>query len=350
MEAGVEPRTLSTMWKRLLRSALAVAIVSTTRLAVAQPSGQDVATAQALFDEGKRLMQEKKYDDACPKLVESQRLDPGGGTLLAIALCHEGQGKSATAWAEFGIALGEARKDRRTDRESAALEHIRALEPKLTRVKVTVANKPEGLEIRRDGAKVGEAQWGTSLPVDPGEHVFEARAPGRKTWSSTVNVKGEGATIDVAIPALEDEPVAPPAPVVASPALSPRSPELAPSPRPTTEASDGSRTLWIAIAGSVGIVATGLAIGFGVSAGSRWDDAERACPDNRCRRAADLELGDQAGTRADVSTALFIVGGLGLATAATLWLTAPNTSSKQGVRVVPQVGAGGGGLVVGGTL
>src|SRR4051812_6941365 len=77
----------------------------------AQPSGQDLATAQALFDEGKRLMGLAKYAEACPKLVESQRIDPGGGTSFAIALCHEAEGKTATAWADFNVALGEARKD-----------------------------------------------------------------------------------------------------------------------------------------------------------------------------------------------------------------------------------------------
>ncbi|HVH46275.1 MAG TPA: hypothetical protein VM925_28235, partial [Labilithrix sp.] len=102
----------------------------------AQPSGQDAATAQALFDEGKRLMGQGKYAEACPKLIESQRIDPGGGTLFAIALCHEGEGKTATAWAEFTSALAEARRDRRADREAAAAEHIRALESKLTRVRV----------------------------------------------------------------------------------------------------------------------------------------------------------------------------------------------------------------------
>jgi hypothetical protein len=139
-------------------AALAAAAATTTTLAHAQPSGQDAAVAQALFDEGKRLMQAGKFDEGCPKLVESQRLDPAGGTLLVIALCHEGQGKTATAWAEFGVALGEARKDKRADRETAALEHIKAIEPKLTKLRLVVSGKTDGLEVRRDGARVGEAQ------------------------------------------------------------------------------------------------------------------------------------------------------------------------------------------------
>src|SRR5688500_14087990 len=109
---------------------IAAAILFTVSRAAAQPSGQDVATAQALLEDGKRLMQQGKHEEDCTKLVESQRLDPGGGTLLAIALCHEGQGKTATAWADYNVALGQARKDGRADREQTATEHIKALEPK----------------------------------------------------------------------------------------------------------------------------------------------------------------------------------------------------------------------------
>src|SRR5437016_4621333 len=133
------------------------------RIAQAQPSGSDIATAQALFEDGKRLMQQGKYAEACPKLVESQRLDPGGGTLLAIALCHEGEGKTATAWADFNIALTEARKDKHANREAAATDHIKALDAKLTKARIVVAKKIDGLEVRRDGTLVGEAQWGTPL-------------------------------------------------------------------------------------------------------------------------------------------------------------------------------------------
>src|SRR4051794_15945207 len=112
-------------------------LVCVARPAKAQSVARDPATAQALFEEGKRLMQAKHFSDACPKFAESQRLDPGGGTLFALALCHEGAGKTASAWADFNDALTEARKDKRADREAAALEHIRALEGQLTRVRLS---------------------------------------------------------------------------------------------------------------------------------------------------------------------------------------------------------------------
>ncbi|HVJ88699.1 MAG TPA: hypothetical protein VM580_02780, partial [Labilithrix sp.] len=292
--------------------------------AEAQPSGQDIATAQALFDDGKRLMQAGKYDEGCAALVESQRLDPAGGTMLMIALCHESQGKTATAWAEFGMALSDARKDRRADRESAALEHIRKLEPKLTRARIIVTEKVDGLTLHRDGSLVGEAQWRTALPIDPGEHTFEARAPGKKPWSTTVMMSGEAAVIDVTVPPLEDEPLAQVIPPANETPAQP-SPERRAAPPPEKHAS---RTPWIALAGGVGLVGVGVGIATWASASAQWKDVEAACPNGQCTSASDLEKGKNAGTMADIATASFIVGGVGLATAAVLFFTAPKDGAR----------------------
>src|SRR5215510_6829564 len=95
--------------------------------AVAQPSDSDRALATQLFKEGRDLMAQKKYAEACRKLEESQRLDPGGGTLLNLAICHESEGRSATAWAELTEALGIARRDGRIDREKLAQTRMTAL-------------------------------------------------------------------------------------------------------------------------------------------------------------------------------------------------------------------------------
>ena len=55
----------------------------------AQPSAQDAAAARALFEQARKLLADGKPEQACPKLEESQRLDPGIGTLFNMADCHE---------------------------------------------------------------------------------------------------------------------------------------------------------------------------------------------------------------------------------------------------------------------
>lgn len=275
--------------------------------ASAEPSPHDPATAQALFEDGKQLMDAGKLDEACPKLVESQRLDPGGGTLLAIALCHEKQGKTATAWAEFNVAATEARKDKRTDRETAAVDHVKALEARLTRLRLTVPPqvRAPGIEVTRDGVHVGEPQWGTALPVDPGEHVIEANAPGKVAYRGAFEVRGEGRTIDVVLPSLQDAPAQAAAKPVGMPPLERES---------SSSDARSNRLILAGIIGGVGLVATGVGAGFGLSAGSKWDDAERA---------SNVELGKDAGTAADISTVAFTVGAIGIVTGVVLWLTAP---------------------------
>jgi hypothetical protein len=337
-------------------------------IARAEPAPGDVATAQALFDEGKRLMGESRFAEACPKLAESQRLDPAGGTLLALGLCHEGEGKTASAWAEFTEALSQSRIDKRADRESAASSHIRSLEPRLTRVRVVVTKESTGLEVRRNEALIGPAQWSTPLPIDPGDYVFEAHAPGKRSWRATIPIRGEGATVDVTIPPLEDAPVV----VARKPSASESGPSSADHthepPRHGGSQDSGSSPglLLSGIAFGGGIIATGIGVGFGMSANSQWSDARAKCPGGVCPDEASKKLGSDAGHAADIATAMFVVGGVALAAAVILYVTAPSssdgsaqpamassrrsTATGRSVQLLPVVTAEGGGVVLGGRL
>jgi tetratricopeptide (TPR) repeat protein len=136
----------------------------------AEPSPADKSLATALFQQGRALLEQGRIAEACRKLEESQRLDPGGGTLLNLALCHEHEGRTATAWAEFTEAIGFARRDGRTQRVEIAETHIEQLEPKLCRMEIVVPSAADvpGLEVLRDGSPIGRAAWGAPMPIDPG--------------------------------------------------------------------------------------------------------------------------------------------------------------------------------------
>src|SRR5690349_16355314 len=94
-------------WSPMLATTLFGAIVSLAP----NTAFADEATAEALFQAGKTLMEQKKYAEACPKLEASYKLDPGVGTMLNLADCHEKEGKLARAWGEWGEARDQAKRE-----------------------------------------------------------------------------------------------------------------------------------------------------------------------------------------------------------------------------------------------
>ncbi|MBK7579742.1 MAG: hypothetical protein IPI67_05975 [Myxococcales bacterium] len=294
----------------------------------ADPTPSDRALATQLFKQGRALMQQKKHAEACPKLEESQRLDPGGGTLLNLALCHEAVGRTATAWSELSEAVSVARRDRRPDRERIASEHMKALEPRLSLLTIAVntAVAPKGLAILRDGTEVAPVAWGTPMPVDPGSHLLEVSAPGFVTWTTTVEIGPDADKRTLAVPALAaltpptpEPPAAPPTTIPIQPPAPAPLPTPPPSPQRDPAPAPSLVPAYVAI--GVGVVGIGLGSYFGLRALSKRSDSDAACQP-RCTDRA-VSLNDDARTAADLSTISFAVGAVGLGLGMYLWLDAP---------------------------
>ena len=183
---------------------LASVLVTYSVPVLAEPSAQDRAMAQSLFDQGRALMDAQRYDQACPKFVESHRLDPGGGTLLNLARCYELAGRTASAWSTYEEALAMARRDGRADRERHCRKKLATLEPRIAKVTISVpaAARIDGLQVRLGERSLREAAWLTPLALDPGEYEVLATAPDRRPWSDTL-VMAPGDRETVEIPVLE---------------------------------------------------------------------------------------------------------------------------------------------------
>jgi hypothetical protein len=201
-------------------------------VAGAEP-GADKAAAQALFDEGKRLATEGHYAEGCPKLAESQRLDPAPGTLLNLADCYEKAGLTASAWATWLEAASATKQAGQLERERLARKRADALKPRLMNLEISVpeASRFPGLEVRRDNTVVSNVVWGTPMPIDPGTHGISARASGHRSWNTTVVVVQGVQPSRVVIPRLEPEAkgaVAPAGAVPQTPAAISAAPATAP--------------------------------------------------------------------------------------------------------------------------
>ncbi len=303
--------------RTLASSVLAVAIV----LGATSAHAQNGALAEQLFREGKALMEQKKYADACPKLKESHRLDPGSGTVLLLAACWESSGKLASAWGAYEEAVALARHDGNTKREKAAQSRSRALESKLAHVKFDVegATVP-GLELRLDGELIGSAGW-SKLPIDPGTHSVDVSAPGKQKWSGTFVISTEsGADVIEKVPALMDVPIVAPPQVIETPAK-------AISTTPPVASNSPLKPTGIAI-GVVGLVAVATGSVLGGLAISASSDAKSRCSLSSCTDADAVNTNNRAKTFADVSTVTLIVGGAALVVGIVLFVVAPKSAEK----------------------
>jgi hypothetical protein len=336
----------SSQGARRLCLAVVVAVAAHPAVARAQ-TATDQPTAEALFAEGRRLLAEGKYADACPKFAESQRLDPAIGTLLNLGDCHEKIGQTASAWARFREAAEIAHRAGDAAREKVSKRRAAALEERLSKLTITVpmASNAPGLEVQRDGVTMGRAVWGTAAPVDPGSHRIEATAPGRKPWSTTVTVDAAHRSITVAIPALAAAPAEAHAPSQAAPAA------LSPSAKETSALRGHGQRVAAVVIASTGVAAVGVGSVFGVLASSKKDESEIYCHKNLCSQRG-VDLRDQALTSATVSTVAFVAGAAALAGGAALWFTAPSNkeATRAGFHAAPYAGPGSIGATFGGAF
>jgi hypothetical protein len=341
------------MRARTKRTSGVAAVVASIAIVCARDARADdtasVAAATVLFDEAVTLMDAGRADEACPKLVRSQALAPSGGTLLALGECYEKTGKTASAWLAFREAASRAASAGKSDAESQALQRASQLAGSLRRMTVTVtpaAKRVAGLEVKRDGLAMKDAELGVAVPVDPGPHTIEAEAPNAEKWSDVVTIES-GQSVEVTIPA--------PAPRRSASARNADAPRDAPKPDapkrdaptrdvPAPSASDSTESprrvagLVVVGVGAASLVASGV---LGLLAKSANDDAEaNHCPHHPRCDAEGIRLTDDAKGKALGATILFVVGATGLATGGALFFTAPRPGTGS-LRVTPTWGARG---------
>lgn len=310
------------------RLAFAFAFVTTTMLVAPHAHADRITDAEDLFRRAKALIAQNKYEEACPLLTESYRLDPGMGTLLNLALCHEQVGKTASAWGEFRSVEQQARASvpPNESRAQLAREHADKLQPRLSRVKIVVPEQARapGLVVKVDGEAKGEPLW-AGVPVDPGTRTVEATATNKKPAVMKVKVDDEGVLVSVTIPVLSD------APVASAPSSGAAGADLAAVEQ--YAASEARRTTGYVI-GGLGL--TVLAVGgvFGVAAIINDNDAKSCSP---CvRGSADAAASDKATDRAlvfaNIANVTVPLGAIGAAVGAYLVLSA---GPSRKVSIVP---------------
>src|SRR4051812_21721999 len=101
-----------------------------TPVFVAAPArAQNPAAAEALFEQARAAMAEGKFEIACARFRDSDKLDPAVGTRFNLADCEEHRGHIATAWSLFRGVVSELNAD--DDRRPIAEKRAHALQSRL---------------------------------------------------------------------------------------------------------------------------------------------------------------------------------------------------------------------------
>ncbi|HVH44432.1 MAG TPA: hypothetical protein VM925_18895 [Labilithrix sp.] len=318
--------------------------------ASAEPSDKD-ADAERLFREGQKLLEERRYGEACPKFEAAYRKDHQLGTLLNLAYCHKEQGATWVSWLEFKEAEVQATELKRTDRKDFARQRMTELEKSLARVVIDPTQKVELVELLVEERRVPEAEKSVPFAAEPGQRKITFRAKGKKEVVQLVTIVKGDRPQHIAVPPMEDQEKEPP--VVAAPAPEPPKPtpvQVVAAPAP--EGRSGQKTLAVVL-GAVGIVGIGVGAATGVmtlsnectAAAKRENPA--GCPDNQAGR----DIAARGETTGMVSNITFGVGGAALIAAVVLYVSAPSgkasapaDANAKRVRMTPELGTGWAGL------
>lgn len=295
----------------IVAAGLVAGVLLPLRAAAAPPTETDKAIARTLFEQGRSLAKQGNWAEACPKLAESQRLDPGIGTLYNLADCHEHTKNLAAAWAEFGEVADIAKQNGQTEREKIARERVAALDKRVPRVTLKKREAlPPGSDIVLDEKSVGIAVIDIPVPLDPGSHkVAIVEAGGRRTEKTFTLPEGAAAS-EIDLPSL-----------AAKQTVDPKVWQV------QEDHATWQKPLALGV-GAAGVVALGVSLYLGIHAKSQWNDVSSKCPNNHCNSAGYAGWEDARST-AMAGNVTFVIGLGLLAGAAILYALAPSDGPRR---------------------
>jgi hypothetical protein len=310
--------------RRLVLAAACLAVTAHAQ----EPSAVDVSAARTLGQEGSRLADEGRCEEAVEKLERAERLYHAPTLLGRLGECQVALGKVVQgvenlqrvareplpAGAPSAFTIAKARAQRAL--EQAVLQ--------LARLRVNVRAPADAHpSVTVDGEPLPAARLNAERPTDPGAHVVEASAPGYLKAAQKVKLApGEALTITLA---LERDPALARPPSVDDAASSRGALAVAPA--------TGGPSTWTYVALGVGAVGVASGAVLGVMTLSRKGDLEDKCPKGACPSADQQGDIDSMKRLGDLSTVAFAVGGVGLGVGALLWWLGPSRPESKRARV-----------------
>jgi hypothetical protein len=207
------------------------------------------------------------------------------------------------------------------------------------------------VRVSMDGAPLANRLDGRPIAIDPGEHAFTFQLTFQLTAELTSGAAGP-APVEKKLVLGEGEKDRHESVVIGAPPPPTTAPLLTTAlPSPAHVAWNTQKTLAV-VSGGLGVVGVGLGVWFGAFAASSQSKEKSNCSVAACSNGPQaVEDYNTAKQDAVASTVAFAAGGALLAGGAVLWFTAPAArvpGDAARLRVVPEIDARSGRLVIGG--
>ena len=326
-----------------MRSRLAAVALAAALLGSSAPAWADRAEAVKLFDEGRKLRDEGKFDKAARAFEQSIKVEPSIGAYYNLGLVNEQLGNLREAADRYRESRNLARQ-RNDAREKDAVDALAKLLETNSYVKPEIDDKTAaapGLRVTIDGEYVPPSLFNGEVfrRREPREAVITA--VGRKEVKLALRNK-QAFTVVLGEPTGDG---------------------AAPAPHPPTAETSGGGIGWqkwtgLALGGA-GLITAGIgtvvAIGYYQPSQSLTDEYKK-CSTTACRDGVRARADSLDNRSRDRNIVVFSIAGALLVGGILLFVLAPDAApsapaAQAGrLRMVPQVGTHDGGLQVVGTF
>jgi hypothetical protein len=294
--------------------------------AAAEPEQADASptalvAARELFREAAGDADAGRWEQAWGKFKRVSAVKETASVRYNIARCEEALSHLALALADYELAERESAGDAKaTEIGSLAHDAANTLRPAVPRLTLIVDRPPPDLAVSVDGEKVSPATFGVALPIDPGRHMIEATAMGRRKFRKDVELhKAESERVAIVLP-VEGE--------------GERATATTPG---EARSGSGQQTLGMIAVGG-GVVLAGTAGAFVLLQRSAASSFTDLCPGGQCK-ASDASQGRSDKNRASLfGTLAWVTGGVAVAAVAvgvTLLLTVSRSKSPSATWIAP---------------
>jgi hypothetical protein len=171
-------------WSALSLPVLGVALSSHT--AHAQDK-KELSKARANFQRAIELEQAGNYTTALETFRDVGQVRMTPQVRFHIATCEEKLGRLVTALGGYQLAFADA--DSVGDDFKAEVDRaVTRLQASIPKLLISRGAGAEAAEIELDGVALGASSVGVPVPLDPGPHSVNAKAPDSQPFSQTVTI------------------------------------------------------------------------------------------------------------------------------------------------------------------